>query len=86
MYSLGVGSRKLTPPTERQLEIWSWMRDYQDKHLMPPTMREMCKSLDIGSTNAMSDHLKALCKKGLCKRHAPRGLRPRYVALPKGGS
>ncbi len=59
-----------TPPTDRQREIHAAMLAYQAEHLMPPTLRELCELFGISSTNGITDHLRALEKRGLVK-HRP---------------
>lgn len=50
--------------TARQDEIHTWMMQYQEDHGMPPSLREIAEAFDIRSTNAVSDHLRALERKG----------------------
>lgn len=57
-------------PTDRQREIYETMLRYQLEFGMPPTLRELCEQLDISSTNGITDHLRALEKRGLVK-HRP---------------
>ena len=60
----------MNPPTTKQLAIWSFMIDYQAEHSRPPTIREIGDAFGIRSSNAVTDHLIALRKKGLV-RHEP---------------
>jgi repressor LexA len=55
------------PPTERQRELYETMLRYQAENGMPPSLREL---LGIKSTNGVTDHLRALQKRGLVK-HRP---------------
>jgi hypothetical protein len=66
------------PPTERQLEILAFMRAYQESRGAPPALREIGEHFGIASTNGVSDHLRALHRKGLIRKH--RGAR-RYVPV-----
>lgn len=51
--------------TDRQLEILEFLRAYQRRWHMPPTLREVCTEFSFGSTNAAYDHLTRLARKGL---------------------
>lgn len=53
------------PPTKRQLEVVQAIEALTEDKGYPPTTRELGDALGIRSTNAMTDHLKALRKKGL---------------------
>jgi repressor LexA len=50
--------------TDRQREVVSTIEDFRGKHGYSPSVRDMMKSLGIGSTNGIVCHLKALAKKG----------------------
>ncbi len=76
-------------PTERQREVHTAMLQYQaDNNGMPASLRELCDLLDIElcdlldikSTNAITDHLLALEKRGLVRHHRPRASRA-WIAL-----
>lgn len=75
---------KLAPPldqgllTDRQQLVLSFIERNIEKMGFPPTIREIGEHLGIKSTNGVSDHLKALEKKGFLKRHGQksRTLRP----------
>lgn len=54
--------------TERQQEALRLIRASIDAHGYPPTLRELCTSMGIRSTNGVNDHLRALEKKGFIKR------------------
>lgn len=56
------------PPTERQLAIHAFMVAFRDQHSMWPTVREIGDAFGIKSTNAVSDHLRALKNKGLARQ------------------
>ena len=46
--------------TERQMEIYTFIRSVIDKRGMPPTMREIGEQFGIRSTNGVEGHLTAL--------------------------
>ncbi len=54
------------PP--RQKQLLDFVAAYQDQKGVPPTLREIGESMGIRSTNGVSDHLKALLKKGYLER------------------
>src|SRR6516162_9076298 len=54
--------------TERQREIYDFIRDKIESRGYGPTVREIGLAFDIKSPNGVMCHLKALEKKGLIKR------------------
>ncbi len=54
--------------TERQQEIYSFIRSTLDRRGMPPTMREIGEKFGIRSTNGVEGHLAALEAHGLIIR------------------
>ena len=54
--------------TERQAVLLTWIIDYQRMVGRPPTIREIADAHGITSTNGVSDHLKALERKGYISR------------------
>ncbi|MCB9557286.1 MAG: transcriptional repressor LexA [Deltaproteobacteria bacterium] len=66
------------PLTPRQQQVLNFITDYIDGHGYPPTLREIGRHLNIRSTNGVSDHLKALERKGHLSRDdlKSRALRP----------
>jgi repressor LexA len=58
----------LSQLTERQREIYAFIRDKIDDRGYGPTVREIGQAFDIKSPNGVMCHLKALEKKGLIKR------------------
>lgn len=54
--------------TERQQEIYAFIRATIDKRGMPPTMREIGERFGIRSTNGVEGHLAALESHGLIRR------------------
>ncbi len=65
--------RDLTP---RQQNILDFVAEYQGEHGFPPSIREIGEFFGIRSTNGVSDHLRALEKKGVLSRteHQSRSL------------
>lgn len=55
-------------PTERQLEIYAFIRDKIQNRGYGPTVREIGQAFDIRSPNGVVCHLKALERKGLISR------------------
>ncbi len=66
--------------TPRQAELLELLRSYHDHHGVVPSYREIGSAMGIGSTNAVSDHIKALVKKGYVERVGKPG-RPRSLRL-----
>lgn len=58
-------AQSLTP---RQQEILDFIRTWTRDHRYPPTLREIGRSMNIRSTNGVSDHLRALERKGYLLR------------------
>jgi repressor LexA len=73
--------------TERQREIYEFIREKIEARGYGPTVREIGEGFDIKSPNGVMCHLKALEKKGLIKRE---GFRARAIQLSEhrvpGGS
>lgn len=61
-------------PTDRQQDIYDYLRDFIAANGYPPTIRQIGKANDISSPNGVMCHLKALEKKGYITRLA-RGAR-----------
>ncbi len=68
-------SKKLT---RRQAGIYRYIVEYIDENNYPPTVREIADEFEIRSTNGVSEHLKALVRKGLLAKEnsKSRALRP----------
>lgn len=67
-----------TEPSRRQLELLTFIADYLVAHRYPPTLREMCVYMNVGSTNAVHDMLHSMMHKKLVERDPgalSRGLR-----------
>ena len=64
--------------TQRQREILDFISTQIDQHGYPPSLREIGEHFGIRSTNGVSDHLKALQKKGFLAREdlKSRAMRP----------
>ena len=54
--------------TEKQKEVLKFIIRYKEEFGFPPTLREIGKNFNIKSTNAVTDHLIALGKKGYIER------------------
>src|SRR5581483_7342891 len=67
-----------TQLTERQREIYDFIRNKIESRGYGPTVREIGLAFDIKSPNGVMCHLKALEKKGLIKRT---GFRARAIQL-----
>jgi repressor LexA len=57
----------------RQVEVLDFIRAWIDQHGVPPTFREIGDHLDIRSTNGVSDHVRALERKGYIDRAGASG-------------
>lgn len=57
--------------TDRQLEILRFIAREIEVDGYPPTVREIGEEFEIGSTNAVADHLKALARKGMIYPRVP---------------
>lgn len=64
----------------RQSEILSFIESVVDQRGVVPSYREIGGALGISSTNAVSDHIKALIRKGFVERVGEPG-RPRSLRL-----
>src|SRR5216117_1636956 len=64
--------------TDRQREIYEFIREKIENRGFGPTVREIGEGFDIKSPNGVMCHLKALEKKGLIKRT---GFRARAIQL-----
>lgn len=62
--------------TERQQHILSFVQGFSESRGYPPSMREIGEHFGIRSTNGVSDHLRALERKGFLQRsgHLSRSL------------
>lgn len=54
--------------TDRQAEIYEYIRKYSKENRMPPTVREIGNHFEISSTNGVRSILAALIKKGYISR------------------
>src|SRR5437660_12250260 len=64
--------------TDRQKQIYDFIRKHIDDKGYPPTVRDIGDSFKIKSPNGVMCHLKALEKKGLITR---KGFRARAIML-----
>jgi len=67
------------PVTERQQNIYDFIRETIEKRGLPPSMREIGDQFGINSTNGVEGHLVALERRGLITRE--RG-KSRGIVLP----
>lgn len=68
--------------TQRQKDILDFITASIDERGYPPTLREIGEHFGIRSTNGVSDHLKALEKKGVLTREDLKSRAMRPVAAP----
>ena len=54
--------------SRRQKDVFRYILSTIQSRNMPPTYREIGEALDIASTNGVSDHVKALIRKGYVER------------------
>ena len=64
---MSVATRNLRPPTDRQVELLSFMAKYHDSNGEWPTHRQMAAALAINSPN-LTPYLTLLEAKGLLAR------------------
>ena len=67
--------------TSRQREVLSFMRGFQSKHGVPPTVRELGERFRI-TPRAAFDHLRALERKGELQRRPSVGRTSRALTIP----
>jgi repressor LexA len=71
--------------TSRQQEVLSFMRSFQARHGVPPTVREIGERFRI-TPRAAFDHLRALERKGELQRRPSVGRTSRALTLPAAGT
>ncbi|MBE6054502.1 MAG: transcriptional repressor LexA [Clostridium sartagoforme] len=54
--------------SDKQLEIYEFLKIYTENKGYPPSVREICEAVNLRSTSTVHGHLKRLEKKGLIKR------------------
>ena len=54
--------------SEKQNEIYEFLKTYTDNKGYPPSVREICEAVGLRSTSSVHGHLKRLESKGLIKR------------------
>jgi repressor LexA len=72
--------------TQRQRDILDFIATSIDRRGYPPTLREIGEHFGIRSTNGVSDHLKALEKKGFLAREDLKSRAMRPVASGRPGT
>lgn len=68
--------------TDRQREMLTHIGEAIRRTGMPPTVRELARLMNITSTNGITDHLRALERKGFIDRH---DMLSRGITLTKKG-
>ena len=53
--------------TEKQAEIWRFIRDYREVHKYSPSFLEIGAAIGVKGLNGVRDHLLALERKGWLK-------------------
>lgn len=71
--------------TQRQKEIYEFIRDYLEQYGYSPSLVEIGRHFGIGSLNAVYKHLKALEERGLIRRLSNQA-RSIQALAPEGGS
>jgi repressor LexA len=59
----------MSPLTERQRQVYTFLTTYLCAHSFPPTLREIAQHLNISGNLGVLRHLKALERAGLIKRN-----------------
>lgn len=72
--------------TARQKEVLDFISAQVQRHGYAPSMREIGERLGISSTNGVSDHLKALERKGYISREADKSRALRVARLGAGAA
>ena len=54
--------------SDKQLEIYEFLKIYTENKGYPPSVREICEAVNLRSTSTVHGHLKRLEKKGLIRR------------------
>ncbi|MDR1017294.1 MAG: transcriptional repressor LexA [Lachnospiraceae bacterium] len=54
--------------TKKQEEIFKFLKAYIEKRHFPPSVREICKAVELKSTSSVHMHLESLEKKGYIRR------------------
>ncbi len=72
--------------TARQRNILDFVVTFQDEHGYPPSIREIGDFFKIRSTNGVSDHLRALERKGWLARSGQQSRGLSIVRRPDGGT
>ena len=58
----------MEPLSPRQAQVLEFIADWIERQGIPPSYREIGEALDIRSTNGVSDHVRALERKGYLQR------------------
>ncbi len=68
--------------TQRQTDIYEFIRDEIFEQGFPPSVREICRNFGIKSPNGAVGHLRALQREGLLERipNTSRGIRLSHIS------
>ncbi|MCD8089461.1 MAG: transcriptional repressor LexA, partial [Clostridiales bacterium] len=66
----------------KQQRIYDFIKNYIEKHNMPPTIREICDATGLTSTSTVHTHLKNLESKGYISRKKSKN---RYMEIAEKG-
>lgn len=53
---------------DKQSEVYNYLKTFTESKGYPPSVREICKAVNLSSTSSVHGHLKRLEKKGFIKR------------------
>jgi repressor LexA len=70
--------------TRRQQEVLAYIRQFSERHGVPPTVREIGTRFQV-TARAAFDHLRALERKGYLRRRATSGRTSRALTLASAG-
>ncbi len=79
-----LSKRSASDLTARQRNIFDFLVEHISAHGFPPSMREVGQFFGIKSTNGVSDHLRALERKGYISRSAQKGRGIQILKTPDG--
>jgi hypothetical protein len=66
-----VRRRPGDPLTDKQKQVLMFVETYQASNGYPPTLREICKAIEIKNPNGARSHLLALVEKGKLEKIGP---------------
>ena len=56
--------------TKKQTEVLTYIKKFMSEHGYPPSVREICKGMDLSSPATVHTHLKELEKKGVIRKES----------------